>query len=150
VFNQSHEEAVVGVVGFDHVAIPSQDPEAMLAFYRDLGFHVPDESLWRGVPNPRLTIVCGDQKINLHAPSEWQDPAFTLRAQASRPGCGDFCFVWDGSVDDLLDAVRSASSSGVGGAKTRGWVTTRRKPLSTRSERPNAASPPATSSNQAA
>jgi catechol 2,3-dioxygenase-like lactoylglutathione lyase family enzyme len=101
----------MGVIGLDHVALPVADPEATMAFYAALGFGVPEERLWRGVPNPRLTIVCGDQKINLHAPSEWQDPAFTLRAGPSVPGCGDLCFVWDGGVDALLDALHRAGAA---------------------------------------
>lgn len=90
-----------GVQGFDHVAIPTSQPLAMMTFYRALGFEVPDEHLWRNVPNPRLSIICSDQKINLHAPDEWQDPAFTLRSPAARPGCGDFCFVWQGGLAAL-------------------------------------------------
>jgi catechol 2,3-dioxygenase-like lactoylglutathione lyase family enzyme len=101
----------MGVVGFDHVAIPSEHPEAMMAFYGALGFEIPDERLWRGVPNPLLSIVCGHQKINLHTPAEWQDPAFTLRAPASRPGCGDFCFVWEGGLESLLAALQHAGAT---------------------------------------
>ena len=82
-----------------------------MAFYRALGFSVPEERLWRGVPNPRLSIACGDQKINLHAPDEWTDPRFTLRARAARPGCGDLCFVWDEDVETLLDALRRAGAA---------------------------------------
>ena len=100
----------MGVVGLDHLAIPSQRPEAMMEFYGKLGFEIPEERLWRGVENPSLAIACGDQKINLHAPEEWQDPRFTLRAPAARPGCGDFCFVWQGSVESLLEALRYAGA----------------------------------------
>ena len=82
-----------------------------MAFYGALGFEVPDERLWRGVSNPRLSIVCGDQKINLHTPAEWQDAGFTLRAQVSRPGCGDLCFVWAGSVEALLEALRRTGAT---------------------------------------
>jgi catechol 2,3-dioxygenase-like lactoylglutathione lyase family enzyme len=100
-----------GVRGFDHVAIPTAQPEAMMEFYGALGFEVPDEHHWREVPNPRLTIVCGDQKINLHPPAQWQDPGFTLRAPAARPGCGDFCFVWQGPLEALLAALRRAGAA---------------------------------------
>ena len=31
----------MSVTGFDHVAIPCSDPEAMLRFYRALGFSAP-------------------------------------------------------------------------------------------------------------
>ncbi|HEX2036038.1 MAG TPA: VOC family protein [Chloroflexota bacterium] len=101
----------MSVRGFDHVAIPCQQAVAMMEFYRALGFEVPDEREWRGVPHPRLSIVCGDQKLNLHPPEQWQDPAFTLRAPVSRPGCGDFCFVWEGSVEALLATLRDAGAT---------------------------------------
>ena len=77
----------MGVVGLDHVALPVRDPVAMMAFYGALGFELPDEAAWRRAENPRLTVACGDQKLNLHAPEEWRDPAFTLRAPAARPRC---------------------------------------------------------------
>ena len=39
--------------------------------------------------------------INFHQSATWQDPAFTLRAPAARPPCGDLCFVWDGTAAAL-------------------------------------------------
>ncbi|HEV2121541.1 MAG TPA: VOC family protein [Chloroflexota bacterium] len=100
----------MSIAGLDHVALPSQSPEAMMAFYGALGFEVPDELLWRGVPNPRLSIVCGNQKINLHTPEEWQDPQFTLRGRTAVPGCGDLCFFWQDSLDALLAAFERAGA----------------------------------------
>jgi catechol 2,3-dioxygenase-like lactoylglutathione lyase family enzyme len=93
----------MGVTGLDHVALPIQRVAEVLAFYRALGFRVADA--------PRLALLCGDQKINLHAPEEWQDPAFTLRAPVSRPGCGDLCFVWEGGLASLQDALRRAGAA---------------------------------------
>jgi hypothetical protein len=81
-----------------------------MAFYAALGFVVPEERLWRGAPDPRFWIACGDQKINLHAPAQWQDPRFTLRAPAARPGCGDLCFVWDGTLAALRAALERAGA----------------------------------------
>ena len=79
---------------FDHVAIPMRNTDAMLSFYRSLGFAVVE-----------ATNICsvhfGDNKINLHRPEFWQSGTFTLRAPAAEPPCGDFCFVWDGTVDAL-------------------------------------------------
>ncbi|HMN28284.1 MAG TPA: hypothetical protein PKE45_09025, partial [Caldilineaceae bacterium] len=83
----------MAVLGLDHVALPAQHPIAMMEFYAALGFVVPNESLWRNVPNPQLSIHFGDQKINLHPPGQWQDERFTLRGPAAQPGCGDLCFV---------------------------------------------------------
>ena len=98
----------MGVVGLDHVALPVRDPVATMAFYGALGFELPDEAAWRRAEHPRLTVACGDQKLNLHAPQEWQDPAFTLRAPAVLPGCADLCFVWEGGLEALLETLRRA------------------------------------------
>ena len=49
-----------GVYGLDHVALPCADPEAMMAFYLNFDFAVPDDRLWCCVANPRLTIGCGN------------------------------------------------------------------------------------------
>ncbi|HVG98506.1 MAG TPA: VOC family protein, partial [Chloroflexota bacterium] len=103
--------ARTGITGLDHVALPVQRLEALLAFYEALGFDVPPAAEWRRSERPRLSIACGDQKLNLHAPQEWQDPAFTLRAPESRPGCGDLCFVWEGGVAALLERLRAAGAA---------------------------------------
>jgi hypothetical protein len=47
------------------------------------------------------------------------------------------------------DGEASARSTGAGGEKTRGWVTTRRMPLCTRSETPIGSSDPAAALSQA-
>ena len=86
---------------FDHVSLPMRNTDAMLRFYRALGLPVNE--------GPQICSVhLGDQKINLHRPAFWQSESFTLRAPAAEPPCGDFCVVWDGTVDmlrDLLDRV---------------------------------------------
>lgn len=87
------------IMGFDHVALPLRDTEAMLAFYRRLGLEVREGA-------SVCSVYIGQQMINFHRPSLWQNPAFTLRAPAAQPPCGDLCFVWDGtaeSVKALLD-----------------------------------------------
>jgi catechol 2,3-dioxygenase-like lactoylglutathione lyase family enzyme len=82
------------VRGFDHVALPMQNTDAMLAFYRGLGFQV--------VENPTAcSVYFGDNMINFHRPATWQRESFTLRAPAAKPPCGDLCFVWDGTADSL-------------------------------------------------
>ena len=82
---------------FDHVAIPIENTQAMLAFYRALGFIVNE----RG---NAYSIHFGDNKINFHAPERWRSGRFTLRGPTAVPGCGDFCFVWEGSAE-LLKAM---------------------------------------------
>ncbi len=84
------------IKGFDHVAIPMADVEAMLDFYRGLGFGISDDYGGRV-----YSVQCGDNKINLHSPVLWQTEKFTLRGPSARPGCGDFCFVWTGAEADL-------------------------------------------------
>jgi catechol 2,3-dioxygenase-like lactoylglutathione lyase family enzyme len=96
------EDARAGAVGgFDHVALPMRDGEAMIAFYRSLGLHVAE--------TPHLVqVYVGSQMINFHRPAVWQREGFTLRAPAARPPCGDLCFVWHGSAESLkaqLDAA---------------------------------------------
>ena len=65
--------------------------DAMVAFYRALGFDVAEHEYF-------VSVYAGAQMINLHRPSIWQREGFTLRAPAARPPCGDLCFVWDGSA----------------------------------------------------
>jgi catechol 2,3-dioxygenase-like lactoylglutathione lyase family enzyme len=98
----------------DHVAIPIQDVEAMVAFYRALGFVVRE--------GPQIvSIHFADQKINFHRPALWQSGGFTLRASAARPPCGDFCWVWHGSRESLLAAfARAGAEIEVEGERTGG------------------------------
>ena len=84
----------MSIRGIDHVSFPMQNPDAMVSFYRALGFDVAE--------NPHVvSVYAGDQMINLHRPEVWQRDGFTLRAPAARPPCGDLCFVWDGSAESL-------------------------------------------------
>lgn len=79
---------------FDHVSLPMQHTDAMVAFYRALGLHVAE--------HPHVvSVYVGDQMINLHRPETWQKKGFTLRAPAATPPCGDLCFVWNGTAESL-------------------------------------------------
>ena len=96
------------VSGFDHVAAPMRSTEAMLRFYRDLGFQVRE--------GERICSVhFGDHKINFHRPALWQSEQFTLRAPAAEPPCGDFCFVWDGTESALSETLARAGAEIVTG-----------------------------------
>jgi catechol 2,3-dioxygenase-like lactoylglutathione lyase family enzyme len=89
------------VSGFDHVALPMQNVEAMIAFYRSLGFEIRENA-------NAVSVYVGTQMINFHRPALWQNASFTLRAPAAKPPCGDLCFVWDGTAAALkamLDKV---------------------------------------------
>jgi len=61
------------VRGFDHVALPMQNTDAMLAFYRGLGFPITETA-------NACSVYIGDQMINFHRPALWQSGTFTLRA----------------------------------------------------------------------
>ena len=58
--------------GFDHVSLPMQDTDAMLAFYRALGFDVAEH------PSV-VSVYVGDQMINFHRPARLAAREFTLR-----------------------------------------------------------------------
>ena len=91
------------VSGFDHVAVPMQNTDAMVAFYRRLGFQMSENA-------NAVSVYVGNQMINFHRPTRWQDPAFTLRAPAARPPCGDFCIVWDGTAASLKALLGGAGA----------------------------------------
>jgi catechol 2,3-dioxygenase-like lactoylglutathione lyase family enzyme len=96
------------VRGFDHVALPMQNAEAMVTFYRGLGFQTSETA-------NAVSVYIGDQMINFHRPTRWQDATFTLRAPAARPPCGDLCFVWDGTPASLRVMLDRAGAKVVEG-----------------------------------
>ncbi len=87
----------------DHVAIPIQNVEEMVSFYRALGFDVREAERI-------VSIHFGHQKINFHRPSLWQSGTFTLRAAAAQPPCGDFCWVWEGTRESLVEMLGRADA----------------------------------------
>ena len=98
------------ISGFDQAAIPVSDVDRTVQFYQSLGFTAPKDS---GTSLPRESfraVQAGEQKINLHGPALWQDPASSLRGRTAVPGCGDFCFVWDGTVPELRQALDRTGS----------------------------------------
>jgi len=98
--------------GIDHVSLPMEDADAMVAFYRSLGFDVAE--------TPHLvTVHVGDQMINFHRVAIWQQDDFTLRAPAARPPCGDLCFVWDDSPESLHAALDTAGADIIEGPVAR-------------------------------
>jgi catechol 2,3-dioxygenase-like lactoylglutathione lyase family enzyme len=100
------------VRGFDHVALPMQNTEAMLGFYRGLGLQISETV-------NAVSVYVGDQMINFHRPAHWQDMTFTLRAPAARPPCGDLCFVWDGTAASLKGMLDRAGAKVVEGPANR-------------------------------
>ena len=100
------------VSGFDHVALPMQNTDAMLAFYRGLGFDVAENGA-------ACSVYIGNQMINFHRPATWQRESFTLRAPAAKPPCGDLCFVWDGTPTALKAMLDSAGAKIIEGPVAR-------------------------------
>jgi len=92
------------VRGFDHVALPMQNTQAMGTFYRGLGFQTRETA-------NAVSVYVGDQMINFHRPTLWQDATFALRAPAARPPCGDLCFVWDGTAAALKAMLDRAGAN---------------------------------------
>src|SRR5207244_9606998 len=98
--------------GFDHVALPMQNTDAMVAFYRALGLQVAENA-------QAVSVYIGAQMINFHRPSTWQRETFTLRAPAAKPPCGDLCFVWDGTPEQLKAMLNRANAKIVEGPVAR-------------------------------
>ena len=86
------------IARYDHIAIPISNVDAMLPFYRRLGFTIERFELDSFV---FWAAQAGDVKINFHAPDTWKPGAFELRAPEALPGCGDICMVWNGTLATL-------------------------------------------------
>src|SRR5215471_13733119 len=106
--------------GFDHVALPMQNTDAMIAFYRSLGLQVTENA-------QAVSVYIGSHMINFHRPATWQRASFTLRAPAAKPPCGDLCFVWEGTpaaLKAMLDRAGATIEEGPvarqGGRKAQG------------------------------
>jgi catechol 2,3-dioxygenase-like lactoylglutathione lyase family enzyme len=99
------------VIGFDHVALPAGSPEELIAFYKKLGFDTIHEEAWRSGKYPIFAIQIGENaKVNFHAPALWQDPKFDARGPTAKPGCGDLCFVFDGTIEEAVALIRNAGA----------------------------------------
>ena len=92
-----------GIRGFDHIALPMQNTEEMIAFYRGLGLRVIENA-------NACSVYFGDQMVNFHRPAHWQDKTFTLRAPAAMPPCGDLCLVWDDTPESLRALLEKAGA----------------------------------------
>jgi catechol 2,3-dioxygenase-like lactoylglutathione lyase family enzyme len=100
---RSGAQQTSGIRGYDHVALPMQNTDAMIAFYRGLGLEVRENT-------NAISVYLGDQMINFHRPALWRSGTFTLRAPAATPPCGDLCFVWEGSPAALKAMLDKAGA----------------------------------------
>lgn len=88
----------------DHAAIPIQNVEAMLSFYKLLGFTIRsfnDDDL------PVHAVMLGESRLNFHEPKAWKSASFP-RGPNAVPGCGDFCFVWEGTIESAITFLDDA------------------------------------------
>lgn len=99
------------ITGFDHVSLPSADPDATMAFYKKLGFPIIHEKEFRAGEYPLFAIQIGENsKMNFHAPKMWQDPSFDAKGPTAKPGCGDICFAFDGTIEEAEALIKSAGA----------------------------------------
>ncbi len=103
------------IAAYDHVALPTDHPEAMMRFYRLIGFETPDPDTWAQTGAPFFSMHRGDMRINVHCPGLWKDPGFDLRGPKAVPGCGDLCFVWQGGMEAAVAMLRDAGIEIVAG-----------------------------------
>jgi catechol 2,3-dioxygenase-like lactoylglutathione lyase family enzyme len=101
-----------GVAGIDHVSLPMQHTDAMVTFYRALGFDVAEQKVI-------VSVYAGDQMINFHRPELWSREGFMLRAPAAVPPCGDLCFVFAGSAESLTALLDTAGAEVIEGPVAR-------------------------------
>lgn len=76
----------------------------MLSFYGRLGFMV---RRFEEAELPYYSVHFGEHRMNFHDPRSWQSESFSLRGPTAVPGCGDFCFVWEGTLESLLAFLRA-------------------------------------------
>ncbi len=72
-------------------------------------------SAWRECGVPFFSIQFGNNKINIHCPAMWQNQDFDLKGPTASPGCGDFCFVWEGDAAELQRTLDRAGAEVIAG-----------------------------------
>jgi len=96
------------IAGFDHVAITAADPEATMAFYRDvLGAEVLYEDKWRAGKIPVYSLQVGANRINVHDPERDKGLPPEMVAGVPTPGSEDFCFRWEGPIEEAIEMLES-------------------------------------------
>ena len=85
------------VRGLDHVALTCADIEATLDFYkRVLGATTIYEDLWRAGKIPVVILQVGASRLSIHDAASPASP----HADAPTPGSADFCFRFDGPIEE--------------------------------------------------
>jgi catechol 2,3-dioxygenase-like lactoylglutathione lyase family enzyme len=88
----------VRIRSLDHLVLTVQDIEATVRFYEALG--MDRETFGEG----RTALRFGNQKLNLH------QAGGEIAPHAARParGSADLCFLVDGSLEEVTDALSRA------------------------------------------
>lgn len=94
----------MSTVSIDHIAMPTANAERLIEFYKRLGFTINDEDEWRAGKANAFSIQVGDSKINVHP----EGYTASLRGPMAVPGCGDICFVWDGTAGECKEMLDKA------------------------------------------
>ena len=82
------------ITRLDHLVLTVADVEESVLFYTSvLGLEV-----YRS-PEGRVSLLFGDQKINLHQAGNEFEP----KAAFPAPGSGDLCLVTDSSLEEFMD-----------------------------------------------
>jgi catechol 2,3-dioxygenase-like lactoylglutathione lyase family enzyme len=93
----------MAITGIDHWVIVAGNPERTLDFYRRLGFAIAWEPREGRPPMPTIRLGPA-QKINVHGP-DWPARPGYLGARRPSVGGADFCLVWEGTVQEVLDLL---------------------------------------------
>ncbi len=101
----------MATVSIDHIAMPTENAERLITFYKKLGFKINDEDEWRAGNARIFSIQIGDSKINVHP----EGVVANLRGPTAVPGCTDICFVWNGSVEDCQKLLEDAGVEVISG-----------------------------------
>jgi catechol 2,3-dioxygenase-like lactoylglutathione lyase family enzyme len=115
----------MSTVSIDHIAMPTANAEKLIAFYKKLGFTINDEE-WRAGKAGIFSIQVGDSKINVHP----EGYTASLRGPTAVPGCGDICFVWNGTADECKQMLDDAGVEIISGPGPRNGAQRHRNAVS--------------------
>jgi gamma-glutamylaminecyclotransferase len=91
--------ARITIDSLDHFVMTVRDPDATIAFYRDVLGMQPE----RFDRDRRIALKFGKQKINIHVAGHEFEP----KADVALPGTADVCFLTSVPIDDVVAALRS-------------------------------------------
>lgn len=93
--------AHITIDSLDHFVMTVRDPDATIAFYRDVLGMQPE----RFDGDRRIALKFGKQKINIHVAGREFEP----KADVALPGTADVCFLTSVPIDDVVSTLRARS-----------------------------------------